>query len=137
MPGPKDWIIKASGDLRAARKLIKDDDYTLDMAAYATQQVAEKALKAFLMHKQKPLFKTHDLIKLLEACVESDTTFEALREYAFNLNPYAIQTRYPDDRFEIDRNEVIEAINFAEKILKFVRVKIEPEDKKPQLNLFD
>jgi hypothetical protein len=37
MPGLKDLIAKAEGNLQAARKLIKDDDLTFDFAAYATQ----------------------------------------------------------------------------------------------------
>jgi hypothetical protein len=53
------------------------------------------------------------------------------------LAPYATYTRYPDDRFDIDREEVVKAIKSAEKILKFVKAKIEPTKKTPQLDLFE
>lgn len=33
MPGVKDWIIKASVDLKSAKKLMNDDDDTLESAA--------------------------------------------------------------------------------------------------------
>ena len=66
MPGVKNWIAKASGDLKSSKKLIKDDDDTLDSAAYFTQQSAEKALKAYLIFKNQPIPRTHDLEKLLK-----------------------------------------------------------------------
>ena len=137
MPGVNDWIVKASGNLKAARKLIKDDDDTLDFAAYSTQQSSEKALKAYLIFKQQSLPRTHDLEKLLMDCIKHDSTFDLLREATEALSPYATYTRYPDDRFNIDREEIIEAIKHAEKILKFVKTKIEPAEKNPQLDLFE
>jgi hypothetical protein len=54
----------------------------------------------------------------------------------FFYNCPTAYTRYPDDRFNISRDEVVEAITCAEKILKFVRTKIE-ESTAPQLNLFE
>ena len=123
MPGVKDWIAKALSDLKSARKLAKDDDETLDQTAYFTQQSAEKALKTYLVFKRFPVPRTHDLEKLLMYCIKLDSTFEGLRTEAELLSPYATYTRYPDDRFNIDRNEVVEAIRCAEKILKFVKKK--------------
>lgn len=71
MPGPKDWLEKALSDFRMAQKGSATDD-TIDTAIFLTHQVAEKSLKAFLMFKQHPLLKTHDLLKLLEVCVQFD-----------------------------------------------------------------
>jgi HEPN domain-containing protein len=117
---------------------MKEDDETLDSAAYFAQQSAEKMLKAYLLVKQprEKIARTHDLIKLLESCIKHDSTFEKLREAAEILFPYAIYARYPDDRFNIDRQEAEEAIKYAETILKFVKVKIEPTEKTPQMNIF-
>jgi len=137
MSGVKDWLRKASGDLKGASKLIKDDDETLDIAAYQTQQSAEKALKTYLVFKKLLVPKTHDLTKLLENCMQSDSTFAVLKEAVEVLFPYAIYTRYPDDRFNIDREEVVEAIRCAEKILKFVKTKVESAEPTPQLGLFE
>lgn len=137
MPGVKDWLAKASSNLNAAKKLIKDDDETLDLAAYSSQQSAEKALKAYLIFKQQPILKTHDLEKLLASCIGYDSTFNCLRDAAEILSPYATYTRYPDDRFYIDRQEAIQAIKLAEKVLKFVQTKISPDEKLPQLRIFD
>ncbi|HLB93851.1 MAG TPA: HEPN domain-containing protein [Candidatus Babeliales bacterium] len=135
MPGVNDWIIKATNDLHAAKKLIKDDDITLDMTAYATQQSAEKALKAYLIFKQQVVPRTHDLEKLLVECIKHDYIFDQLRSETKFLSPYATYTRYPDDRFNIDRQEAIEAIHCAEKILKFVKNNLEKTHTSPQLNI--
>lgn len=137
MPGVNDWIAKASGDLKSSQKLLKDDDETLDSAAYFTQQSAEKILKAYLIFQGQPIPRTHDLEKLLKDCIKYDSSFDQLRGNIEPLAPYATYTRYPDDRFNIDREEVVEAIAYAEKILKFVKTKIEPTKKTPQLSLFE
>lgn len=137
MPGVKDWFAKASSNLKAAKKLIRDDDETLDLAAYSTQQSAEKALKAYLVFKQQPVPKTHDLEKLLAICLTHDITFNCLREAAEILSSYATYTRYPDDRFYIDREETCQAIKYAETILKFVQTKIYPSKVLPQQSIWE
>jgi Uncharacterized conserved protein related to C-terminal domain of eukaryotic chaperone, SACSIN len=136
MPGVKDWIKKASGNLKSAKNLQHDDE-TLDFAAYATQQSAEKALKAYLVFKGQAIPRTHDLTKLLIECSTFDSTFDHLRKSAATLSPYAMYTRYPDDRFAIDHNEIVEAITHAKKILNFVKTKVEPPAKIQQLDLFE
>ena len=60
MPGVKDWLKKASSDLKASKKL-SDDDETLDCSVFHTHQCAEKALKAFIVFIQQAIPKTHDL----------------------------------------------------------------------------
>lgn len=137
MPGVKNWIAKASGDLKSSKKLIKDDDETLDSAVYFTQQSSEKSLKAYLIFQQQSIPRTHDLEKLLKDCIKYDNSFNQLREDTEPLAPYATYTRYPDDRFNVDREEVVKAIACAEKILKFVKAKIEPTQKTPQLSIFE
>lgn len=73
----------------------------------------------------------------MKDCIKYDSTFDRLREDAELLAPYATYTRYPDDRFNIDREEVVKAIACAEKILKFVKTKIEPTQKTPQISIFE
>lgn len=141
MPGLKDWIAKAITDLKSAKKLIKDDDDTLHGAAYFTQQAAEKSLKAYLVFKGQELKglkipKTHDLEKLLQNCMTLDISFGQLRSELERLSTYATYTRYPDDYFYMDRQEAEAAIKHAEKILKFVKAKIELAEKTPQMKIF-
>ena len=119
MPGHKDWIIKARGDLKVAKKIVIDnDDETLGIAAYHTHQCAEKALKAFLVYYHQKIPKTHDLVGLLEECKKHDQHLVVLEQNIDFLSPYEMRTRYPDDQFSIDQSEVLEAIIFAEQVLK-------------------
>ena len=121
--------------MKAARKLLKDDDDTLGNAAYNLHQCAEKALKGYLVFKQTRINKTHDLELLVKLCIEIEQDFIALKEEVKQLNPYATDSRYPDDYFKIDRTEVEEAILKTTKILNFVKKKIE-KTSNPTLKIF-
>lgn len=128
MQNPEAWLKKALSDLRSAKKLSKDDDDTLDTAAYHTQQCAEKSLKAYLSFKQQPIPRTHDLERLLLLCARHDTSFKILLNDALELLPYATYSRYPDDHFYIDQEEVVESIKKASRIFNCVKSKIEDKN---------
>lgn len=137
MSGVNEWYAKALSDLKSSKKLIKEDNDTLDTATYHTQHCAEKALKTYLVLRSQSVPLTHDLVKLLVICCKLDSTFQQLRDHAEALSPYAVYSRYPDDRFAVDREEALEAIEHAEKVLKFVKRKIDASLPGPQLKLFD
>lgn len=119
MPGHKDWIVKARGDLKAAKRLVVDnDDETSGISAYHTHQCVEKALKAFLVYHQQKIPRTHDLVGLLEECKNHDPHLIVLEKHIDFLSPYEMRTRYSDDQFSIDQHEVFEAITLAEQALK-------------------
>lgn len=124
MPGHKDWLKKAYGELKAARILTQDKDI-LDIAAFHTHQCAEKALKGYLMFKHIQIPKTHNLEELLMQCFNLNQTFSELLHDIIMIDPYVINTRYPDDRFSIDEEEVLKAIAHAERIFKFVEAHVE------------
>jgi len=134
MPGHEDWLKKAQSDLKMAKKGLRDDDDTLDCVVYHTHQCAEKALKGYYIFKGKPVDRTHDLEYLLKICSEIDFDFLSLKNYVKKLNPFSVQSRYPDDRFYIDRQEAEDAIKVAKKIFDFVQMKIEKPD--PNMKLF-
>ena len=135
MPEHKDWLFKALSDLKSARKLSKDDNETLDTAAYHTQQCVEKALKAFLVFNHNMPPKTHDLSKLLEQCVVFDLSLKALSDDVITLIPYAIYSRYPNDYFEVNRSDVETALIIANKIFKLISTKIDTKFD-PNLTIF-
>ena len=60
----EDWILFAERDLKTAEILIKDEYPMTNIIAFHCQQAIEKFLKAFLVEKDIPIIKTHDLIKL-------------------------------------------------------------------------
>lgn len=123
MPGLNDWVNKAFGDLVASIKL-SDDRRVFDCSVFHTHQSAEKALKAYLIFARKPIPKTHDLGMLLDSCAECDPAFLLLQYESKVLNPYASESRYPNDFFHIDQPKVEEAIRLSQKILSFVQIKL-------------
>lgn len=57
----RDWLNRASHDLRSSRALASLEDPLLDTAIYHCQQAAEKSVKAWLQSIDDPFPKTHDV----------------------------------------------------------------------------
>ncbi len=123
MPGFKDWLRKASGDLKLAMKSPGNDE-TLDSAIYLTHQCAEKSLKAFFVSKGMVIPRVHDLIVLLNHCVKLDKEFVLLQKACISLDSYGINARYPNDAFRVNQNDLIVAIDTAHQVLSFVSQKV-------------
>jgi len=123
MPGLKDWLRKASADLKLAKKAIGDDE-TLDPAVYLTHQCAEKSLKAYLIFIRKPISKTHSLGILLDICTSFDVEFMLLKNGCKLLDPYGTNSRYPHDFFSVNQADLIKALNIASKIFDFIEDKV-------------
>jgi hypothetical protein len=71
----------------------------LDVAVYHCQQAAEKAIKSWLLWKEVPFPKTHDLNRLLGLCAPLEPEFENLRPHAAFLNPFAARIPLSRRRF--------------------------------------
>ncbi|KKQ33626.1 MAG: HEPN-type nucleotidyltransferase, antibiotic resistance related protein [candidate division TM6 bacterium GW2011_GWF2_37_49] len=134
MPGHSDWLKKAQSDLKMARKGLKDDDDTLDCVVYHAHQCAEKALKSFYVFNGKFVDRTHDLEYLLKVCCDMNIDFLSLKDCIKKLNPFAVLSSYPDDRFNIDRSDAEGAVKLAKHVYDFVKAKIEKPD--PNMKLF-
>ena len=117
----EEWLQKAKRDLDTANALLEKAYY--DTAIYHTQQCAEKALKGYCVYTLQPLIKTHDLEKILKICMNLDSSFQQLDLLAVSLNGLDVRFRYPDIEFEPEETEVIDAIDWSEQILDFVKAK--------------
>jgi HEPN domain-containing protein len=120
----QDWLFKSQRDLESAKVLFEHEFF--DVVVYHCQQSAEKALKAYLVYQGVTLQKTHNLVVLLESCLDFDLGFEIFRTSAEVLTPYATEFRYPSDIVEPDTSEAEEALTMAESILSFV-IKLLPD----------
>jgi HEPN domain-containing protein len=123
MPGPKDWLRKARADLKLATKSIGDNE-TIDPAVYLTHQCAEKSLKTFFVFLGMIVPKTHLLDLLLDECTKIDTEFMWLRSECKFLDPYGTDSRYPNDIFRVNHEDLIDALEKANRVHDFVRKKI-------------
>ena len=119
------WHLIALEDLDSAKHLSLRSFTTM---LFHVQQCAEKALKSYIVLKKGSVKRTHDLIELIEICMEINKEFEALRSLVAELNPYQTLGRYPDPTFEKPSQEAMqELINQSEFIFNFVAARITRE----------
>jgi HEPN domain-containing protein len=116
------WLEHARSDLKIAQASVPD--VYLEDLCYHTQQCAEKALKALLvLHKIKFPF-THDLSELITLNEKSGLLIPEDIKNVATLTPYAVGSRYPGFDEPVNESEYKEAIDSAEKILKWAESSI-------------
>ena len=115
-----DWLRQAEADLRHARNARDDGDY--EWSAFASQQAAEKAIKAVFQRRHLDAWG-HTLSVLLESLPADARPGANLVDVAKELDKHYIPTRYPNG-FErgapVDfytRREAEQAIANAEALL--------------------
>jgi len=110
------WIEKAEHDLKnAEHTLTLKEDCPFDTVCFHAQQCAEKYLKALLALHGIDFPKSHDLTELhalLPVQVRSPIPSSDLAE----LNPYAIETRYPGDWQPQNRQDAVQAVKLSKRI---------------------
>jgi HEPN domain-containing protein len=125
------WIKFASYDLKTARWELKGKIFT--SACYSSQQSAEKALKAFILAKNKVVPKVHSLDRLLSELKNIGVRVSQIEKAAQELDKYYISTRYPGQyggpEGMYDEKDAGSAINSAERILEFVQKEISQREK--------
>jgi HEPN domain-containing protein len=105
----RQWVAKAANDLLSADNNLKAAEVPFDVVCFHCQQAAEKLLKAFLVAGERPPPRTHDLLLVLEEVLGLDSSAEVLRDHLALLMPYAVEIRYPDERFEPSLEDAQEA----------------------------
>lgn len=122
----REWLDVADDDLAYAQLGLSNGLFM--QTCFQCQQVAEKALKAYLFAQQQPLVRTHELPRLRVICENFDQDFEELQEACDVLNVYYIDTRYPDvlrSHEQYTKEVAQEAYEFATEVLNFVRERTE------------
>jgi len=87
-----------------------------EVAVYHCQQAAEKTLKAFLVFRQEPFRKTHNLKELGEACLALDPGLPLSVGESFRLIEYAWIFRYPGGPRDIEEGEAESALRLARRL---------------------
>lgn len=122
------WIVKANKDLLAANQLITFEDAVFETICFSCQQSTEKFLKAYLIFFDAAITKTHDIGELIKKCSVYDEQISEFFDEADALSLYAVEARYPDNFFEIKREEAIQAIEIALKLKTYILSKINKQD---------
>ena len=118
---PEVWLAQAKAELDVAKHL--DELYRpkpMEIICFHAQQAAEKSIKAVILHQsaEPRLEKKHDISVLLDRINQELAPFdEVFYEYADELFPYSVITRYPNQlQDNIDEPRVNRALSYAETI---------------------
>lgn len=120
----KRWLDQAKADLDTTDVLIKGRRFY--MACFLSQQVAEKAIKAFLYAMGEEFIYGHSISKLCLSCAEYDASFKELRSEIKNLDQFYIEARYPNGLPDdipaefFDENDATGAYDKAKRSIEFV-----------------
>ena len=124
------WLEQAAEDLRWAEHLAREGGWHI--ACFLAQQVAEKALKAFLYSEGEELVLGHSVQRLLAAVVEHcPNAAQTARRWVI-LDGYYIPTRYPNALPDgiparaYTREAAAEAVALAAEAVAWARDQIEP-----------
>ena len=117
----EEWLFKAEQDLESAKALL--DLNLRDTAIYHSQQCPEKAFKAYLVYKNQPLIKSHNLDVMCQICINLDNDFDNIYLDAIDLNGLDIIFRYPGIKLLPLKTDVESAIKAAARIFIFVKNK--------------
>ena len=88
------WLDQAKEDLHWARELARLGGY--HVACFLAQQVAGKALKAYLYAQGEEVVLGHSVERLCQAAASFDSSFAAKRARWAILDGYYVPTRYPN-----------------------------------------
>lgn len=119
----EEWIKRASDDELSLEAILKEGGAP-NTACFLSQQMGEKYLKAFLVHKKKWYPKVHALDALWELCNKIDSSFEDLKKDVVFLNDFYVTTRYPGDYPTFSMKDAKEAYEAAIRVKDFVLEKI-------------
>lgn len=76
----KTWLEYADMDLQSAKILLQHEGIP-QIITFHAQQAIEKALKAYLIFKNKKFPKSHDTYMLFQLCSEHDSTMNKFYEH--------------------------------------------------------
>ncbi|MDR2965073.1 MAG: HEPN domain-containing protein [Treponema sp.] len=117
-----EWIQIAEDDIYSAKYLYEAVRKPFEIICYHCAQAVEKYLKGYLTYSGIIPQKTHNLLLLLELCIEKDNSFENIRTECGLLNKFTNEIRYPY-RIEIKEEDVIYSINAVDRIRNIESIK--------------
>jgi HEPN domain-containing protein len=122
----QEWIRKAEEDNEAAVALARIRKRpTPNAIGFHCQQCIEKYLKAFLVLHDVDFPRIHDLLELQKMCIPINSSFERIGDLLDELNPYAVEFRYPGEEVTID--EAKAAVKAMRKARVFIRKILFPQ----------
>ena len=119
-PTTREWVKKAENDFKVASLILRRrKDLVPDAACFFCQQCIEKYLKARLLEAGITFPRTHDLLQLLNACVQIEPLWSAYAKVADAMSDYAVDFRYPGHSATL--REAKAAVDHQMREMKFSR----------------
>lgn len=119
------WFKKAESDIKICVHEMQHEEPVTDVICFHAQQAVEKYLKAYLIHNDKEILKTHDLSKLIFECLLINPEFQQLFDNKIDiLTRYAIIIRYLDEFYIPTIEETRIALEKMYYSLEFVKKQI-------------
>jgi len=121
------WINFADKDILTVSEIIENPNLT-NIAAFHCQQAIEKYFKAFILGKEKPLMKIHNLLALY-GTIKEIINFQLDEDLLSIINDIYIESRYPGEIGLLDDGSMptIEQANKFFIFAKEIGVKIKNE----------
>ncbi len=119
----RDWITQAEYDLAHARHALEDGDF--EWACFASQQAAEKAIKAVYQSIGAQVIVGHGLRDMLTGLGRDMNVPRSLLEAGRVLDRHYIPARCPDayasdaPHEHYSKREASQAVRLADKIVRF------------------
>jgi len=111
----KEWLTKAEGDFRTARReILVRDEPNFDAVCYHSQQCVEKLMKALLIDNGMVPPRTHDLVQLDQLLGPVVSIWSWPIEELRFLTRAAVEFRYPGE--SADKDEADEAFDLCRRM---------------------
>ena len=117
------WIRFAQNDFDNALMLADKYRPGIELACFHCHQSVEKILKAYIIAKGMPFFKTHDLSFLRNQCETHEPDFDTYGPICNALKAYASAGRYPQT-IDLTEYHMRQAIKDAQQVLEFTKSKL-------------
>jgi HEPN domain-containing protein len=136
----KRWLEQAKEDLKWAKMLSEEGGYHI--ACFLSQQVAEKAIKAFLYSKGETIVIGHSVNSLSQKAGEYDKSMSKKSKIWSILDGYYIPTRYPNGLPDsipakiYNKETAVKAVELAEDavntVCELIKTADDNEEEKPE-----
>jgi len=123
MANYEEWLKRARSSLELAKESNNELVFYEDLC-FQAQQAVEKCLKGLLIYYGVEPEKTHNLSMLLLELEKHIAIDNDIKEVS-KLQSFAVQTRYPGEYAQVEKEEYDQSIVIADKCLKWVEGKIE------------
>jgi HEPN domain-containing protein len=120
----EEWLKRARSCLELAKSSENELVYYEDLC-FQAQQAVEKGIKGLLIYYGVDPEKTHNLSVLLQELEKYTEIDEEIKE-VLKLQSFAVQTRYPGQYAQVEKEEYDQSIVIAEKCLQWIEEKVKP-----------